>query len=159
MRSVSAKIDLNVPPARVWAILTDFSNYHLWHPYYLTKGNARAGQEIDIILRNKLGFRTSAVLADIEEGSGFTLRIGKRGLFQIDESYSIHGSAKGAQVVHRVKLSGAVAAFVPFILGRRLLAFVEDPLTSLERGFAKHPAGGQGSAARKGKRGTGNKAR
>jgi uncharacterized protein YndB with AHSA1/START domain len=47
VRTMSATIDIDAPPAEVWAVLTDLGSYHEWNPLFVkADGNVAEGQRI-----------------------------------------------------------------------------------------------------------------
>jgi uncharacterized protein YndB with AHSA1/START domain len=44
MKTMSATIDIDAPPAEVWAILTDLGRYREWNPLFVeASGNVAVG--------------------------------------------------------------------------------------------------------------------
>ena len=49
MKTMSAAIDIDAPPVKVWEILTDLGSYHQWNPLFVeTGGNVAVGQRITL---------------------------------------------------------------------------------------------------------------
>ena len=56
MREIRTEIEINASPERVWAILTDFSNFHQWNPFILTvDGKPTVGTRLRIHIRTSHG--------------------------------------------------------------------------------------------------------
>src|SRR4029450_13975460 len=51
MRTISATIDIDAPPERVWEVLVDFSAYPEWNPFMReVRGRAEAGARLGVRL-------------------------------------------------------------------------------------------------------------
>ena len=51
-RRIETEIDIDAPPAKVWAILTDFPHMPLWNPFITSiAGKPMAGERISVTIR------------------------------------------------------------------------------------------------------------
>lgn len=51
-RRIKTEIDINAPAAKVWAVLTDFSNMPLWNPFMTAiAGRPMVGQRLTVTIR------------------------------------------------------------------------------------------------------------
>jgi uncharacterized protein YndB with AHSA1/START domain len=49
MRQISASVDLDAPPERVWAVLTNTAEYSTWNPFITQiAGTLAVGERLDI---------------------------------------------------------------------------------------------------------------
>jgi len=52
MQTLDAYADIEAPPERVWAVLTDFDSYPQWNPFIVrAKGELIAGRKIEVTLQ------------------------------------------------------------------------------------------------------------
>src|SRR5580700_6470966 len=52
MREITTEIEINVPPARIWQILTDFASYPQWNPFMTNiEGSPLVGQRLRVFIR------------------------------------------------------------------------------------------------------------
>ena len=52
MKSLHASIDIDAPPERVWAVVTDFPRYPEWNPFIVkAAGVPRVGERLDVTIR------------------------------------------------------------------------------------------------------------
>lgn len=60
MKSIHTEIEINAAPGKVWAILTDFSNYPKWNPFVISlKGEVKKGHSFRVILQQPEGKKMS----------------------------------------------------------------------------------------------------
>jgi hypothetical protein len=69
MRTISAAIDIDAPPERVWEVLVDFSAYPEWNPFMReVRGRAEVGARLRVRMRRKggrwLSFAARITVAD-----------------------------------------------------------------------------------------------
>jgi demethylmenaquinone methyltransferase/2-methoxy-6-polyprenyl-1,4-benzoquinol methylase len=69
MRTISAQIEVDAPPERVWAVLADFAGYRDWNPFmFSVEGTAEAGTHLRIAMQRRGGmvlrFRARVLTAD-----------------------------------------------------------------------------------------------
>jgi demethylmenaquinone methyltransferase / 2-methoxy-6-polyprenyl-1,4-benzoquinol methylase len=69
MRTISAEVEVDAPPERVWAVLTDFSSYREWNPFmFSVEGEAEVGAHLRIAMQRRGGmvlrFRARVLTAD-----------------------------------------------------------------------------------------------
>jgi demethylmenaquinone methyltransferase / 2-methoxy-6-polyprenyl-1,4-benzoquinol methylase len=56
VRTISAEVEVDAPPERVWAVLTDFSSYGEWNPFmFSVEGAAEAGAHLRIAMQRRGG--------------------------------------------------------------------------------------------------------
>lgn len=86
MSSVSAEIELLVPPSRVWKALTNFNEYQRWHPYYLVEDTSESRGQVEVVLRARPNLRASASFATGQDERLLTLEIGHEAYFALKKS-------------------------------------------------------------------------
>jgi hypothetical protein len=69
MKTISASVDIEAEPERVWAVLADFSAYREWNPFMReVRGRAEAGSRLRIRMRRtggrRLAFGARVLVAD-----------------------------------------------------------------------------------------------
>jgi len=52
MQQLDAFADIDAPPEKVWAVLTDFSSYPKWNPFIVrASGELRIGEQLNVTLQ------------------------------------------------------------------------------------------------------------
>lgn len=122
-------IELQAPPERVWAVLTDFGGYERWHPLLRVSGVATLGGPIRYSRRMSLQsarwITADADIVELEAPTRLAWRIGSGRLFATDESFEVEATADGARLTHVMKNSGVLAALTAPISKRKNKASME----------------------------------
>lgn len=101
MRSVRATIDVDAPPERVWAELTDFASFPEWNPFIRhASGELEPRSRLHIELR-LFGRRTVSfdpVVTRVVPGRElrWLARMGVRGVFDTERSFAIEPRGENA---------------------------------------------------------------
>lgn len=68
MHEIETEIEIDAPPAAVWAVLTDFEAYPEWNPALEIAGEAVAGTRLEVTMdyenTRPMTFRPKVLLAD-----------------------------------------------------------------------------------------------
>lgn len=158
MFDVSAQVEISLPPAHLWWVLTNFPGYAQWHPFVAIKGDAVEGAEVEYSFLYK-GAKSralggSATVSRVEALELLVIDIGIRGLFRIEESYRLGASGAGTLVTHKAVVTGLMAHILGPFMRRQFLIIVRRPIEMLalhvkrREPRAKHPLAATRSKAR-----------
>jgi hypothetical protein len=126
VKTVTAVIEIDAPPAQVWAVLTDLSRYPQWNPHIRAgTGEVVAGNRLTLRMHPPKGGAVTIrplVLAAVP-GAEWRLRAGLPGIagrlvFTGEHSFRLTAAAGGTRLVQSETFRGAL---VPFI-GKTLTA-------------------------------------
>lgn len=109
---VERKMELAVPPATVWRLLTDFAQHARWHPYYRLIGEAQAGPiefTYSMWAAPNRVMRAPARITRLEPNRLFEWQRGPWPLSRVTETYTLVLSGSGTLVTHRMEHIGLVA--------------------------------------------------
>ncbi len=100
MQQLDAYSDIDAPPEKVWAVITDFDSFPEWNPFIIrASGSLRVGERLHVTLKvpemRPVSFKPR--LLDVEHGhlmrwKGITLL---PGLFDGRHALSVEASADG----------------------------------------------------------------
>ena len=153
------------PPGKVWSVLTDFERYAQWHPWMTIRGVAAPGASIECSL-SVLGrgqiYSTDARIRDFQKRVQLSWVFGIRGVFVLEERFSIEQIETGATLWHSVMCRGLLA----LLLGRAMKKRIDHLLRSADYALMEHlrkqrlssptqagrPSGKRHSKRRKGRR-------
>lgn len=103
-REVSADIEINASPERVWSILTDFPAYPTWNPYiYPVRGEAKAGTQLELTLHagtSPVTFQATVLTAEPPRQLSWAVRVFDVGVFERSQTFTIDEVGP-----HRVRLT------------------------------------------------------
>lgn len=146
MLAVENRIELSVPPWRVWKVLTTLDDYVRWHPFVTSGGEPTLGASVDYVLRNrnlpKLFTGEVRVILN-DESAAFGWRLGLGGFLAIDETFHIEPGERGSTLRHRMDGRGMLSRLRVRFLERRFLTMivqVDEALASYLTGATKSPA-------------------
>jgi len=114
MRTVSAEIHIDAPPATVWAVLIDLASYHEWNPLFVAAdGNVAAGQRITLRSRRPASDRLTTVRptvtkADPESDLSWVASI--PGIITGEHSFALSPAGRGTRLVQRETFRGLLAS-------------------------------------------------
>lgn len=129
MRQLATTIDTSASVGEVWTLLSDFAAYRDWHPLVAMHGEAVFNATLSIeptALRPGPGqpmIPARVVWYVPAELIGW--RLGIRRLLWIDETYRVIASADGAQVLHKVRLSGLLARATQLLFRQRVMLYLD----------------------------------
>jgi hypothetical protein len=135
MRQISASVDLDAPPERVWAVLTNTAEYSTWNPFITQiAGTLAVGERLDIRIAPPGGkpMRFRPTVTDLEPSHRLAWlgRLGIPGLFDGAHTFTLTELPDGrTQLVQSEEFSGVLVG-----ISRKLL-------TKTQAGFeAMHAA-------------------
>ena len=130
-----ARID--APPDKVWSVLTDFGRYAQWHPWLTIRGVAAPGASINCslgVLRRGQIYSTDARIKDFQEQMLLSWVFGIRGVFVMEERFSMEQIETGASLRHSVTYRGLLA----LLLGRAMKKRIDHLLRSADYALVEH---------------------
>lgn len=115
MKQIRTEADISAPPARVWAVLTDFGRYHEWNPLNIAaQGEARAGGKIRTTFLNPTG-RPGATITQTVRLTRFEpyTALAWTGvvplLFHGTHLFLLEPAPEGTRLVHGEDMGGLIA--------------------------------------------------
>lgn len=143
MREIKSEIQIEVAPAKVWSILTDFDNWNQWNPIVnKASGVASLGSKLSVTMRGKDGKdggKYMPVITDFEQAKFFRWR-GKMMagfLFTNDKVFELKEVSGGTQLVHKELFDGLL---VPLFWGK-MEKWVPTMLDSMNKALKKKAEG------------------
>ena len=113
MRTVSAAIDIDAPPASVWAILADLGRYHEWNPLFVeAAGHVAVGQRITLRSRRPatdrlMTVRPTITRADPESELRWVSRIPV--IITGEHAFALYPAGHGTRLVQSETFRGLLA--------------------------------------------------
>lgn len=114
MRVIRTETEIEAPPARVWAVLTDFAAYPSWNPFILeAEGTLAAGEVLTLRMTVGEGKEpqtfTPEVLA-VRENAELRWRGALRWswLFNAEHSFALSTVGDGTRLVHSEVFRGVL---------------------------------------------------
>lgn len=132
---------LTASPARIWSVLTDFSDYGNWRPLVQLSGQPALGATIDVIIQVgqiKKTFASGAEVTRFLRPNEFAWTAGMGRILLLEDVYTLTVDKAGTQLHHRIRFFGVMANLCCRLLRRRMLTVLVDADASLQR----HLAGG-----------------
>jgi hypothetical protein len=150
MKTVSAAIDIDAPPAQVWAILTDLDRYREWNPLFVeASGDVATGQRVRLRTRQPSG-RLMTIKPRITVARPETeLRwsIGLPGLVGGEHSFTLTPAGPGTRVVQSEIFKGLLIS----LTGQTTVGHAERSFQALNEALKQRAearaAGPAGSAS------------
>lgn len=103
MKTVSATIDIDAPPAEVWAVLTDLGRYREWNPLFVeADGTVTAGQRIRLRSKHPANGRLMTVKPKItaaQPGTELRWASGLPGLISGEHGFTLSATGSGTRLV------------------------------------------------------------
>lgn len=123
MIEINHKIEIPAAPQRVWQTLLDFPSYSKWNPFVAVRGNAGDENRIEWSFGRPQGTRrvwVDGLITARDELRTLTWRLGIRGVFSLDESYSLQSKHGGTVLRHSINCRGILVALLGPLIRRRL---------------------------------------
>lgn len=115
MKTMSATIDIGVPPAQVWAILTDLGSYHEWNPVFVeADGNVAVGQRIGLRSKHPTNGRLMTVKPEIiavQPGTELRWASSLPGLISGEHIFTLTATGGGTRLVQSESFKGLLTRF------------------------------------------------
>lgn len=137
MIEVVTEAKIPASAAKIWEVLTNFHRYAEWHPWLTIRGVPAPGASITCSLDTSgrgRGLTTDAEITEFQEGAALSWLLGFRGVFVMEERFSIEQIATGAVLRHSVKCRG----LTPLLLGWAMKQKLEHLLKSSNDALALH---------------------
>lgn len=137
MFEVMSEIDIPASPRQVWSALVDFPNYRNWNPYVQIRGAAASGSAIEwslgsTVLKKRIWM--TALITEFDEPLALAWSFGSRGIFTVEECFSLEGIAAGTRLQHKARCSGLGAT-----LGRNYMRKkIENIVTTADRYLSRY---------------------
>jgi hypothetical protein len=131
MREIRDEIDIDAPPERVWAVLTDFASYPEWNPFIRDiSGRVETGAELDVRIVPPRGrgmrFRPTVTAAEPGRELAWLGHLLVPRIFDGEHHFEIEDLGGGrTRFVQRELFRGALAGVMGSALDRTLQGFRE----------------------------------
>lgn len=115
MKQIRTEALIPAPPARVWAVLTDFARYHEWNPLNIAaSGEARLGGKIHTTFLNPAGkpgatITQTVTLTQFEPCSALAWSGVVPLLFHGTHLFRLEPVGEGTKLIHGENLGGLIA--------------------------------------------------
>jgi hypothetical protein len=113
MKTMSATIDIAAPPARVWAVLTDFGSYPDWNPLFReATGTIEVGQRITLRSVHPANGRLMTVKPTIiaaEQDKELAWASRLPGVISGEHKFTLCESGSGTRLVQSESFGGLLA--------------------------------------------------
>ena len=115
MKTMSATIDINAPPAEVWAVLTDLASYREWNPLFVeASGNVAVGERITLRSKHPANGRLMTVKPKItvaQPAAELRWTSSLPGLISGEHSFTLTAAGSGTRVVQSETFKGLLTGF------------------------------------------------
>ena len=146
MRTVSAAIDIDAPPATVWAILTELDGYHEWNPLFVkADGHVAVGQRITLRSRRPathrlMTIRPTITKADPESELRWVSSI--PGIITGEHAFALSAAGRGTRLVQTETFRGLLSSIPNPAFSNAEASFqaLNEALRARAEGRAKGPA-------------------
>ena len=144
MRQITATVDLDAPPERVWQILTDTAGHSAWNPF-ITKmaGTLEVGQKLDITIAppggKPMSFRPTVTDVQPAQRLAWLGHLGFPGLFDGAHTFTLTPLPDGrTQFVQAETFSGVLVWISRGLLAKTAAGF-EAMHDALRHRVSEHP--------------------
>ncbi|MDA0256987.1 MAG: SRPBCC domain-containing protein [Chloroflexi bacterium] len=127
MRELRSEIEIDAPPARVWAVLTDFDAYPGWNAFMTSiEGEAREGAKLSVRLEppgwRAMTFAPTLLAVQPERELRWRGRLLLPGVFDGEHIFELHPrDGGGTRLVHREEFGGVLAWPILRMVGAKTL--------------------------------------
>lgn len=99
-KELKTEILIKASPDKVWAILTDFKNYHLWNPFIQSlEGDVVVGQKIKVVLSppdsKKMTFKPIVLGYETSKQLRWLGHLGFKGIFDGEHKFLLIDNGDG----------------------------------------------------------------
>ncbi len=128
MRVIERAVTIGAPPARVWAVLTDFDRYPEWNPFIpAITGERREGARLSVRLAPPGGramtIRPTLRAVDEERRLAWLGRLGLPGIFDGEHEFVLTPDGDGTHFVQRETFRGALVPLTGRTIDRAAQGF------------------------------------
>jgi hypothetical protein len=129
MREVRDEIEIDAPPDRVWAVLTDFDSYPEWNPFVKRiSGRAETGAKLEVRVvppgKRGMGFKPTVTAAEPRRELAWLGRVLAPGIFDGDHHFELEELSGGrTRFVQREVFKGVLAPVLGGTLKNTLEGF------------------------------------
>jgi hypothetical protein len=122
MREIRDEIEIDAPPDRVWAVLTDFDSYVEWNPFVKRiSGGVETGAKLEVRIappgKREMGFKPSVIAAEPRRELAWLGRLLAPGIFDGEHHFELEELGGGrTRFVQREVFRGILTP----VLGRTL---------------------------------------
>ena len=137
MIEVASETKIAAPTRKIWGVLTDFDRLAEWHPWLKIRGVAAPGASIAGSLDTWGGGRYLPMYGEItefRERAAISWVLGFRGVFILEERFSIQQIATGASLRHSVTCRGLLV----LLLGRAMEKRIGPLLRNADYALIEH---------------------
>ena len=115
MRTMTAAIDVDAPPEKVWDILTDLTHYRDWNPLFVeATGDVAVGQRITLRSKHPANGRLMTVkpkIIALEPGAELRWASSLPGIMSGEHSFTLTPASSGTRVVQSETFRGLLTHF------------------------------------------------
>lgn len=137
MIQLISEVEIPASPRRVWEALIDFPDYPKWNPDVAIRGVAGSGNEIEWSFGRAPGGRrmwATALIIECEEPRVIAWTLGIRGLFTVEQRFSLRGTPHGSRLRHEAVCRG----FISKVFGGRIRRSLGLRLSAINAGLHQY---------------------
>lgn len=128
MRTISAGIDIDAAPGKVWAILTDLPRYAEWNPFIReAAGTAATGARLTLRMASASGkvttFKPTVLTADPGRELRWIGRLLMPGIFDGEHRFVLTAAGGGTHLTQSERFTGLLIPFTGKILDQTAASF------------------------------------
>jgi hypothetical protein len=129
MREIRDEIEIDAPPERVWAVLTDFESYPEWNPFVKhISGPVERGAKLDVRIvppgKKGMGFKPSVTAAEPHRELAWLGHVLVPGIFDGEHRFEIEDLGGGrTRFVQREMFKGVLTPIMRGTLVNTLEGF------------------------------------
>jgi hypothetical protein len=148
-KRLSAHVDIDAPPERVWSVLTDLAAYPAWNPFITNaEGVVAPGRRLTLTMQpvggRAMTLRPRLVEVDEPRQVRWRGRLGLPGLMDAEHTFTLEPRGSGTRLIQQEDFRGVLVPFLAASLDRSTLpAFVamNEALRSRAEHTASHTRG------------------
>lgn|SRR5690348_6795142 len=109
-RRIDTEILIQVPPAKVWAVLTDFAAYPEWNPFIVSiEGRAEWGERLTVCIHagdRRHVFKPVVLQATAPTRLRWLGRLGMPGIFDGEHGFELRAEGSGTRLLQTESFQG-----------------------------------------------------